>query len=115
MSTISATPFCFLPAKETFLLLIRQPPDTVTNRQNFLMSWVLVMMTFLLSVAIPNIKDAIAITGATSNPFIGFIFPILFYVKLDPLPIRSKEKIVALAILTAVVISSIMGMYVYIF
>ena len=48
------------------------------------MSAVLVMITYFLAVAIPNVKDAISIAGATVNPCIGFFLPILYYLKLDP-------------------------------
>jgi len=53
------------------------------------MTIMLVSVCYLMAVAIPNIGDAITLTGATVNPFIGFIFPILFYLKLDPAPMKS--------------------------
>ena len=77
------------------------------------MTLVLVLTTFLLSVAIPNVKDAIAIAGATVNPFIGFIFPILFYLKIDPAPLNSPQKLFSGLILIIIVITSPLGLYSY--
>jgi len=41
------------------------------------------LLCYALALVIPNIGAAISITGATVNPFIGFLFPIIFYLKLD--------------------------------
>jgi amino acid permease len=49
----------------------------------------MLLICYLFAILIPNIGDAISITGATINPFIGFIFPIMYYLKLDPTPIKS--------------------------
>ena len=38
----------------------------------------------MLAVCIPDVGSAISIAGATVNPFIGFLFPIIFYLKLKP-------------------------------
>ncbi|TNV85592.1 hypothetical protein FGO68_gene1283 [Halteria grandinella] len=118
VAILASTPFCFIPAKDTYFSLIRKNQKSIktpTDRQNLTISAILVLITYLLSVAIPNIKDAIAITGATVNPFIGFIFPIVFYLKLDPLPMNSRDKIFAVIMLIVMFISCIMSMYVYIF
>ena len=87
IAIIAATPFCFIPAKDTYFQLLNL--ESVSEKQNRLVSFILVLTTYMLSVSIPNIKDAITLTGATVNPFIGFIFPIIFYIRLDPAPISS--------------------------
>ena len=46
-------------------------------------SFGMVFMCYLLAVIIPNVGGVIALTGATVNPFIGFFFPILFYIKIE--------------------------------
>lgn len=63
-----------------------------------------------MAVAITNIKEAITLSGATINPFIGFIFPILFYLKLDPARYRSPKKILAVSVLILIIISSVLGL-----
>ena len=74
----------------------------------------LVLVNYLLAVTIPNVKDAIAIAGATVNPLIGFLLPIIFYLKLDPSPLRSREKVKAMIMLVVTSLSSIVGLYHYI-
>jgi len=43
------------------------------------------MMTgcYLSAILIPDIGAVISLAGATVNPFIGFVFPIIFYLKLE--------------------------------
>mmetsp|Transcript_4872 Transcript_4872/g.8357 ORF Transcript_4872/g.8357 Transcript_4872/m.8357 type:complete len:87 (+) Transcript_4872:1057-1317(+) len=36
-----------------------------------------------MAVCIPDIGTVISIAGATVNPFIGFLFPIIFYLKIE--------------------------------
>ena len=55
---------------------------------------------------IPNISDIIVIIGATTNPLVGFLFPILFYLKLYP-EISTFKKTVAFLIIVVTVCSSI--------
>jgi amino acid permease len=112
IAVITATPTCIIPAKETYFSLIKS--KMITNLHNRLITVALVSITFILSVALPNIKAAIALTGATINPLIGFIFPILFYLKLEKnLSIKSPQKLFALFILMFVVITSILALQVY--
>ena len=33
---------------------------------------------------IPSISDAVTLLGATTNPIVGFVLPIMFYLKLFP-------------------------------
>jgi len=39
----------------------------------------MIISCYLLAVSIPDIGSVISIAGATVNPFIGFLFPIIFY------------------------------------
>lgn len=71
----------------------------------------MVLTSYTMAIAIPNISDAITLSGATVNPFIGYIFPILYYIKLDRKPIKSKEKILALIVMAIIIIASLLGLY----
>ena len=75
----------------------------------------MVLTSYTLAIAIPNISDAITLSGATVNPFIGYIFPILYYLKLDAKPMTSKEKIFALLIMILIILASLLGLYQYFF
>lgn len=72
-----------------------------------------VIIIYIAAITIPNISGAITLTGATVNPCIGFLFPIMFYLKLDPAPIRSGEKILAILVFMFIVFASVLGLSQY--
>ena len=82
----------------------------MTRKQHFLVTLGMVTICFLLAISIPNIGDAITLTGATINPFIGFIFPIMFYLKLDPLPLKSPKKVFAIFVAVFIAGVSVLGL-----
>jgi len=63
----------------------------------------------MAAVVLPNVGDVIAITGATVNPFIGFIFPIMFYLKIDPSPMSSAGKRLGIFVILVTIIVSVLG------
>ena len=70
----------------------------------------------MISLAIPNIGDAMTILGATTNSGIGFLFPIIYYLKLErKAPRFSSKKIIAYCVFVFITISSIieLGMFAY--
>jgi amino acid permease len=67
------------------------------------------LLCYVAAVVLPNVGDVIAITGATVNPFIGFIFPILFYLKIDPSPMSSAGKRLGIFVILVTIIVSILG------
>jgi hypothetical protein len=75
-----------------------------------------VLISFFLSLAIPNIGDAMTILGATTNSGIGFLLPIIFYLKLESkLPSLSNQRLIAYAVFVFICISSVIeiGTFVY--
>ena len=78
-----ATPLSLLPCKDTVEELTLGTTRTFTKKENFLVTFVLVIISYLLAIVIPSIGDAITILGATTNPCIGFIFPVIFYLKME--------------------------------
>ena len=77
--------------------------------ENVLVSIGMVVFCYAMALLLPNVGSVIAVTGATVNPFIGFIFPILFYLKLDDKPASSGAKIAAMTTLVLVLVTSILG------
>jgi Transmembrane amino acid transporter protein len=71
------------------------------------------MICYLLSVAVPNIKAAIALTGATFNPLTGFLFPVFFSLKLDPAPWYTTKKLFSLFMLAFFSLSSVLGLFLF--
>lgn len=82
----------------------------MSNRENIIVSALMVIFCYAMALLLPNVGSVIAVTGATVNPFIGFIFPIMFYLKLDQAPALSAGKVFAKTVLLAVVIVSLLGL-----
>ncbi|CDW85040.1 UNKNOWN [Stylonychia lemnae] len=110
-SLIATVPLCLIPAKDSYMQMvgIRE----LNDENNSKLSIGLVLVTYIATVAIPNIRGAITLLGATVNPFIGFIFPIMFYLKLDPQPLASKDKIIAILVMIFIIFASILGLLQY--
>ena len=82
----------------------------MSDTENIIVSAVMVIFCYSMALLLPNVGSVIAVTGATVNPFIGFIFPIMFYLKIDRSPALSAAKILAKLILVAVLLVSILGL-----
>ena len=70
----------------------------------------MVLFCYIMTVSIKNIGDAITIAGGTVNPLIGFIYPILFYLKLDSAPFVSPKKIFAFTVMMFILGVSVIGL-----
>lgn len=46
-------------------------------------TFALVLVCFILSIAITNLGDAMTILGATTNSAVGFLLPIIFYLRTE--------------------------------
>ena len=84
----------------------------MSNKENIIVSLLMVLFCYILALTLPNIGSVIAVTGATVNPVIGYILPIVFYMKIDPQPMLSMNKVVAKAALALVALVSFMGLIV---
>ena len=76
----------------------------------------MVVFCYLAAVCVKDIGSVISIAGATVNPFIGFLFPIIFYLKLDYLhrqePLTAfqiAERLFAVAVGLLILAISIAG------
>ena len=110
-----ATPVTILPCKDTVeeLFLKRSddenaPPPKLTAKQNVITTFILVLVSFVLSLAIPNIGDAMTILGATTNSGIGFLLPIIYYLRLEKkAPTWSNKKMFAYFVFGLICICSV--------
>ena len=57
--------------------------NQMSKRQNLKITFLMILLCYLMAICVPDIGAVISITGATVNPFIGFIFPIIFWLKLE--------------------------------
>lgn len=88
----------------------------MSPKQNVLVTFVITLISFVLSLAIPNIGDAMTILGATTNSGIGFILPIIFYLKLEKnLKKWSNSWMAAYGVLIFICMSSVIeiGTFIY--
>ena len=53
------------------------------SKENAIITLTIIIICYFLAICIPDIGGVISITGATVNPFIGFLFPIFFWLKLE--------------------------------
>ena len=108
VSIVAAAPFSLLPAKAALEQVCCGPSARFSRVQNLLVSLLVVTLCYLCAVFVPNLGMVIAIMGATVNPFIGFIFPILFWLRLGD--VRGANRRNAYAVLTGVAAVSVLGL-----
>jgi hypothetical protein len=111
-----ATPLTILPCKDSIEESLLPSDKTFTKKQNLVVTFLLTTVCFGISVVIPNIGDAMTILGATTNSAIGFLFPIIFYLKIEQkAPRFASHKIVAYSCFIFICISSCieMGTFIY--
>ena len=84
-----------LPAKYSWEALRHGEQGEMSYRENCLVSLGMVLFCYILALTLPNVGTVIAVTGASVNPLIGFILPIIFYMKIDPQPQLSTKKLLA--------------------
>ena len=108
IAVIAAAPLAILPAK--FAYEEMKYRNGMTPTQNIGVSVCMTLLCYILAVIMPNVGTVIAVTGATVNPFIGFIFPIMFYLKIDPAPMNSRSKLVAQLVLFGCILVSMLGL-----
>ena len=112
---MTAAPLCVLPAKDTVEELFWKE-EGLNKKINALVTLALVFVCFLLSIMINKIGDAITLAGATINPLVGFILPVIFHWKVrENLPVCSREKIISLLSAMVIILVSLMslGQFIY--
>ena len=82
IAVFAAAPMCVLPSKDSYEALI-YGDKKMTSKQNLWLTITFAFGCLFFALIIPGISDAITILGYTINPIIGFIFPCLFYLKLN--------------------------------
>jgi len=84
----------------------------MTKTQNIVATFCICLLATLPALLVSGVGDAMALVGASINPLIGFIMPIVFYWKTIPKkPLLSTEKLTALIVGITIGICSILGLY----
>ena len=107
LAVIAAAPLAVLPAKYAYEEMYHR--SGMTDYQNTVVSVIMVILCYFLAVIMPNVGTVIGVTGATANPFVGFIFPIIFYLKIDRSPMNSGPKLRAQIMLFLCILVSVLG------
>jgi len=98
-----------LVAKNSVELLIDRKLSTTENIIITIGMWIL---WYLWGIMFPGISEVITLLGCTTNPLSGFIFPIIFYLKIVPdgsLP----KKIISCLIFVFIVVISVLNFYLF--
>ena len=70
----TASPLCVLPAKDTLEEIISKgnPQRRLSSKENLLVTFLLILACYGLSIFIPNIGAAMTLVGSTTNPAVSF-------------------------------------------
>lgn len=107
-TVMSSGPLWMLPCKDTWEEVF-YGDNTMTESQNISVTLILTGICFLLAVLLPGIGDVISIVGNTCGPLIGFLFPIMWYLK-----ITKNWSILAIGVLVLTTSWAIYGLYAYV-
>jgi hypothetical protein len=76
-----ASPFCVLPMKDSVEEV--RGKGKLDKTQNIIWTFILVIVCCGLSCGVTSIGTVMTILGATTNSAIGFLLPIIFYLKVE--------------------------------
>ena len=78
-------------------------------------TFVLVLICFVLSISITNIGDAMTILGATTNSGIGFLLPIIFYLRTERRTYKwAPQMLIAYGVFGFISISSLVTLWLFV-
>ena len=85
--------------------------------QNLFWTVTIVVITWALSLLLKSLGEVMTILGATTNTGIGFLIPIVFYLKIIGAKDKSltNEKILAYVTFVVVCLCSVAEMYTFIY
>ena len=107
---VLSTPLSVLPCKDTLEELALGQSRLMSDSENFFVTLVVVAICLMFAVFVPNIGDAMLVVGATSNPIVGFVLPVAFWLKIDKSPRYSAGRIVAISVATVTCILSLISL-----
>lgn len=101
-----ASPFCVLPMKDSVEEV--RGKGKLDKTQNIIWTFVLVIVCCVVSCGVTSIGTVMTILGATTNSAIGFLLPIIFYLKVEKKgPKYTNIKIGAYLLFIFICVSSV--------
>lgn len=102
-----ATPFSILPMKDSIEEV--RGKGGLDKKENIKWTAILVGVCCVLSCAVLSIGQVMTILGATTNSAIGFLLPVVFYLKVErKAPKYTNKKIAAYILFVFICISSVL-------
>lgn len=103
-----ATPFCVLPCKDSIEDIRGKK---LVGYENFIWSLTLIIVSMLFAMAFTNIGTIMTILGATTNSAIGFLLPIVFYLKsTKKAPVHRIDRLMAKFLFVFICFASVITM-----
>ncbi|TDG98872.1 hypothetical protein EPR50_G00204700 [Perca flavescens] len=105
LSVLLTVPLIHFPARKaaTLLLFGRRPFSWLIH---IIATLIILGVVLLLAIFVPNIRNVFGVVGSTTSTCLMFVFPGIFYLKINRGPLRSFDSIGAVLL---VVIGFIMG------
>ena len=75
------------------------------------------MASWAVAVPVPSVGDAMTVLGATTNAAMGFLLPVIYYLKVEEGsggPWR-RDKAIAKAMFVLIIIFSIIELYCFVY
>ena len=87
------------------------------TKQNFLVTLGLVFIAWAIAIPVPTLGDAMTILGATTNSGIGFLIPIIFYLKVEEKNGGKwrKDKILCYGVFIFICCCSVIEIYCFVY
>ena len=102
---VCSTPFCILPIKDSIEEVRNRK---FTSKENIFYTFLICWSTCVISCAFKSITLPIQLLGATTNSAIGFLFPIMYYLKMERKTSRyTNMKIICYIIFVFICVSSV--------
>ena len=110
-AVVSAAPLCVLPAKDTCEEVFWKK-NGMSKCFNVIVTFLIVFACYFSAIFIDGISDAMTLSGATIQPFAGFIIPIIFFWGIKRgTPFCSGPKLKSMVVVVFVFIICCFSMY----
>lgn len=105
---IFAAPFVVLPSKDAIESLLMTRNKRFSLTQNIIVTSIIISMAYYVAVYLKTIGDAMTVLGATTNPLVGFLLPIIFYNKIET---RFFHRLFSVFVFIGICFCSIIELY----
>jgi amino acid permease len=112
----TCSPFNYLPCKDSIEEMFLGNRRKLTSKENVLLTFLLITISYIIAILVPGFGDAVTILGATTNSAIGWLLPIIYFLKMNRKKRNfSNKRYLAYACFIFIILSSIieLGTFIY--